>query len=85
MQVEQLEQVQEVIEMLMAEVGLDNIPAELEVDLEAALSKINEAIEGAQNGNEEEGTDPAMGVREGTVVRPVASELEPAGMERIAE
>ena len=63
----------EVIEQLVAELGLEAVPAEIDVD--GAVQLLNEEIYGDKvNGSEEEGTAHQMEVDEEPMVCPVEDE-----------
>lgn len=77
LEVAEAELVLEVIEQLVAELGLDLVPAEIDVD--AATSILNEVI----NGEEEESADAEVGGPENEMVAEAAA-CAP-GMERSPE
>lgn len=63
----------EVIEQLVAEIGIDAVPAEIDVD--GAVLLLNEEIYGEKvNGSEEEGAAHPVEVDEESVVCPVEDE-----------
>lgn len=72
MELVDLEKIQEVLELLMAEVGLSNIPVELEPELEHVLTVLNEEITGALYGSEKEGTESAVASDEAADVEVLA-------------
>jgi len=63
----------EVIEQLVAELGLEAVPAEIDVD--GAVLLLNEEIYGVKrDGSEEEGSADQMGMDPSPVVCPVEDE-----------
>ena len=58
MQLHEKEYVQEVIEALVAELGVHNVPAEIDVD--GAIALLNADDTEAQNAGEEESSDAEM-------------------------
>lgn len=65
MRIHELEAVQYVIEQLVAELGVDSVPSELEVD--EALRMIQENIDASQ----EEATDPSRAYVEDPLVESI--------------
>lgn len=58
----------EVIEQLIAELGIDKVPQEIDID--GALVILNEVIYGEDDGSKEEGADTPVGSAEAQVVEP---------------